>query len=343
MSGSRTKVVLGDADVADICNGRGRKNAVGYYAKKYGVSTQRVRNIWAQYFGGTTLEAHRTGLKTPLPGGHQYTGGIVASTCAAKAAAPAPAAAKGGRKAGKFVVDGAPDFVPAQGAATRAKPVRAYKPPPPPPSSMTESFNEELAEGELRAGNNSGDLAHIMERLLAVEQRSGGTTAAPSEARGVRRAPRKEYAESYTEEASTEPSYADEPDQSSAYEASDVDDAPQLPVARAPSQPPRAGPMGHRRQVRERSPREPSELSTERRAASRTWSSSSRSAASPRRRRGRRRPRRRPRGRKRSSHGGTPPANSLLPNPEGRRNFRSANGKRGTLRSSSSFPSTGPN
>jgi hypothetical protein len=45
----------------------GRKNPRRFLAQKYGVSEKRIVNIWIDYYGGSTLKHHASGLKKPLP------------------------------------------------------------------------------------------------------------------------------------------------------------------------------------------------------------------------------------------------------------------------------------
>lgn len=53
--------------IQDVCENRGIPDAARALAKKHGISTARIRNIWNMYYGGTTLEEYKTGLKKPLP------------------------------------------------------------------------------------------------------------------------------------------------------------------------------------------------------------------------------------------------------------------------------------
>lgn len=53
--------------IRDICENRSIKDACRVLSKKHGISTDRVRNLWSIYYGGTTLEDYKTGLKKPLP------------------------------------------------------------------------------------------------------------------------------------------------------------------------------------------------------------------------------------------------------------------------------------
>lgn len=53
--------------IADIVNNRPLKGGRKILADKYGISEKRVLNIWKDYYGGTTLKDHASGLKKPLP------------------------------------------------------------------------------------------------------------------------------------------------------------------------------------------------------------------------------------------------------------------------------------
>ena len=64
--GGRTKVMLGESEIADIVTNRQMKNALTLLSKKYGVSTERIRGIWKEYFGGTTLADAAKGPIKPL-------------------------------------------------------------------------------------------------------------------------------------------------------------------------------------------------------------------------------------------------------------------------------------
>lgn len=60
-------VALSPEVIRDICEQRTIKDAQNVLAAKHGISSNRVRKIWANYYGGTTLADAKGGLKKPLP------------------------------------------------------------------------------------------------------------------------------------------------------------------------------------------------------------------------------------------------------------------------------------
>lgn len=60
-------ITLSPEMVKDICDNRTIKDAQNVLAAKHGVSVNRIRKVWAAYYGGTTLAAAKDGLKKPLP------------------------------------------------------------------------------------------------------------------------------------------------------------------------------------------------------------------------------------------------------------------------------------
>lgn len=59
--------VLAPDVIKDIVERRNIPDACNKLAAHHGVSIQRIRVIWATYYGGTTLADYKTGLKKPLP------------------------------------------------------------------------------------------------------------------------------------------------------------------------------------------------------------------------------------------------------------------------------------
>lgn len=53
--------------IRDIVENRAMPRAGTILPKKHGISSERVKNIWGMYYGGTTLEDYKTGLKKELP------------------------------------------------------------------------------------------------------------------------------------------------------------------------------------------------------------------------------------------------------------------------------------
>ena len=172
--------MLGDAEIADIVNSRTAKGALTALAKKYGVGGGRIRSIWKEYYGGTTLaDASKNGIIKPLGGTF-------------RAQAPQATTASTVRKAGKFSVMAAP-IVAASSAPPRAKPIKEVRPAPrakrnsEPVEDLDDydeidEIDEEMARdreeyrrvtGSMNAGNSSTELGDAAKQLLWHFARSG--------------------------------------------------------------------------------------------------------------------------------------------------------------------------
>lgn len=157
------KEVLSTDDIIQIVSRRNEKGAVTTLAKEFNISAPRVRKVWEEYYGGTTLKEAATGLKKPLPTSY-------------KALPPEQQADL--RRSGGFVVD-PPRMIDAGGGSTRANPVRKVDgklprsvdplpaerlPPPPPPDERLE-----IEQGIMNAGNDSVELREsIVGRLKTL-------------------------------------------------------------------------------------------------------------------------------------------------------------------------------
>jgi hypothetical protein len=53
--------------IKDVVNSRGITAARNVLAKRHGISENRINKIWREYYGGSTLEFYKTGLKKQLP------------------------------------------------------------------------------------------------------------------------------------------------------------------------------------------------------------------------------------------------------------------------------------
>jgi len=59
--------VLTPTEIKDIVESRPLAHSRAELAKKYGISINRVSNIWKEYYGGSTLNDYKSGLKKDLP------------------------------------------------------------------------------------------------------------------------------------------------------------------------------------------------------------------------------------------------------------------------------------
>lgn len=59
--------LLTPAQIKDIVEFRPNRGSRDILATKYGISVDRVTNIWRQFYGGSTLADYKTGLKKKLP------------------------------------------------------------------------------------------------------------------------------------------------------------------------------------------------------------------------------------------------------------------------------------
>lgn len=181
MAASRAKVVLGDTEIANIVNQRQTKYALKTLAATYGCGQARIRDIWTEYYGGTRLVDAVNGPIKPLPG-MARVGGVIQPTAEGDTDSVVDMGPPK-RRAGKFVVEAPPPYVP---AASASKVVRAVFPkvepeaPAPkapkgggaaPKEAAPAVAKVELEIGSIEAGNNSGDLADDVRsrlRTLAV-------------------------------------------------------------------------------------------------------------------------------------------------------------------------------
>lgn len=148
--------------IRDICENRGIQDAGNVMCKKHGISLGRVRNIWAMYYGGTTLADYKTGLKKQLP----------------TSAVPQRDLNKRVIKTERAIYEAKEPKTMAQAAKAdvgkRAAPIR--KIPAKPVDLDLDNIAElddndaQIMAGELRAGNNSGELLSAIEQLIEHNQ-----------------------------------------------------------------------------------------------------------------------------------------------------------------------------
>ena len=152
--------VLTPAVIADIVQSRAEKGARDSLALKYGISTNRVGNIWKEYYGGGTMADYKTGIKKSLPTENVITADITSrrfNTPRATYVAKEPR-----------VID-----TPTTKAKVTRKLAAAKKVIKDLDLDKLEDMGDKEAEilaGEANAGNNSSELLEAIASMIAHNQ-----------------------------------------------------------------------------------------------------------------------------------------------------------------------------
>lgn len=154
---------LSPATIKDIVESRPLPHARDDLAKKYGISVNRVGNIWKDYYGGTTLKDYKSGLKKELPTDIVKTADITTR-----------------RFKSERGLYSAKDPKVIDHANAKAQAIRKVAPMPTQKRAVNDldldntddmgDTEAQILAGEVSAGNNSGELLSAIQLMLEHNQ-----------------------------------------------------------------------------------------------------------------------------------------------------------------------------
>jgi hypothetical protein len=149
--------------IIDICESRAIPKAADTLAKKHGISSSRVKNIWLNYYGGTTLADYKTGLKKPLPNtevAQREFGKRVIKTERAKYVVQEPKSIVAARRADEG----------SKASPMRKVAVRKSHDLDLDNVAALDDNDAQIMAGEVNAGNNSSELIEAIGQLIEHNQ-----------------------------------------------------------------------------------------------------------------------------------------------------------------------------